>query len=177
MNFRHYAFFSSSSIFYSLCVCVCLPSFFLFIIRPAVCHKDKSASTHRANYNTRGRVLSSHKADAWFPPPRWSLQHAFYFMLCMYGNMHGNKKWEVPVWRQAPLGRKNVRLLHFASSVLKFKYFRMWWFSTHRKSCEVQNITSLICSRSTWDFWVNPHWEKTKMERENSCNQPPMAQE
>jgi hypothetical protein len=58
--------------------------------------------------------------------------------------------------------------------VFLFKYFRMWWFSTHRKSCEVQNKTSLICVQQT-SYLMNPYWEKTKTQGENNCSQPPSS--
>jgi hypothetical protein len=60
---------------------------------------------------------------------------------------------EVPVWWLVSLGKKKIVLLHFAS---KLKYFQMRWFSTHRKSCEVQKTTSLICSRSTNEIFSEP---------------------
>ncbi len=163
-----------------MCVCVCVYPLFFFLLfglrfvtrtnRPA--HTEPTIIQEGEFWAHTKRMHDFLRRDDHFN---------MRFILCCVcmGICTGIKKWEVPVWRQAPLGRKNVGLLHFCSKCLKFKYFRMWWFFTHRKSCEVQNITSLICSRSTWFLtfkWILTE-KKTKMERENSCNQPHMAQE
>ncbi len=56
--------------------------------------------------------------------------------------------------------------------------FKVQIFSivTHRKRCEVQNKTSLICSRSTNEIFSEPLLRKKQKRREkNSCNQPPSS--
>jgi hypothetical protein len=69
---------------------------------------------------------------------------------------------------------KNSLIIALCFNCLKFNYFRMEWFA-HKKSCELQNKTSLIYSRSTNEIFSEQllRKNKTKTERENSCSQPP----
>ncbi len=64
----------------------------------------------------------------------------------------------MPVWRQVPLVKKKIILLHLASSVSVFFFYP-------QKKLWDTNVTSLICSRSTNEIFSEPWLRKTKTEK------------